>query len=60
MYSKKLKLFLSDSLFSAGTAKCVRFRMAHSGWKKRHLLENKSLDGYPRVPFGTKVNIAKT
>ena len=29
IYSKKLKLFLSDSVFSAGTANCIRKRMTH-------------------------------
>ena len=32
---------------------------ARAGRKKRHLLKNKSLDGYPQVPFCTQVNIAK-
>ena len=57
IYSKKLKLFLSDSVFSAGTANCIRKRMTHwscAGREKKALFAQVYKFGYPEVPFARR------
>ena len=67
IYSKKLKLFLSDSVFSAGTANCIR--KLHSQKNDALILcrqgEKSAICSSIKIwlsggSFCTQVNIAKT